>query len=374
MYLGECRDLGVPDPARPTSTPASWRSPVENGRRALRPRAPSRTSARARSSRCSRVRKELGRIDSLYTLCEQVDQRLVNKRPLESLVEGRRVRLARAAAGAVPSRRARLFAAVDKAIEHGSRHQRDRRTRATSQLLRRAATRARDRRAIPLPGRRAVDRDAAARVREGSARPLHERPSARALHRGAEDLRRAAHRASSPARSPTSGSAASSAACARSRRRRATAWRSSCSTTSPAASRSSSFRRPSASTAILIAADAMLLVRGKFEKDEESARLVATELQPISLLRERTTREVVIHLTGLAGRNTMRGARGAAVAASRRPPRLAGARREATTATSRCASAPTSRSACDRPKAGRGSGTAVRSRIGRPAVWRWQCR
>jgi DNA polymerase-3 subunit alpha len=50
----------------------------------------------------------------------------------------------------------------------------------------------------------------------------------------------------------------------------------------------------------LIAADAMLLVRGKFEKDEESARLVATELQPISMLKERTTREVVIHLPGSA--------------------------------------------------------------------------
>ena len=46
----------------------------------------------------------------------------------------------------------------------------------------------------------------------------------------------------------------------------------------------------------LIAADAMLLVRGKFEKDDESARIVATELQPISMLKERTTREVVIHL------------------------------------------------------------------------------
>jgi len=48
----------------------------------------------------------------------------------------------------------------------------------------------------------------------------------------------------------------------------------------------------------LIAADAMVLVRGKFEKDDESARLVATELQPISMLKERTTREVVIHLRG----------------------------------------------------------------------------
>src|SRR4030095_9823851 len=54
----------------------------------------------------------------------------------------------------------------------------------------------------------------------------------------------------------------------------------------------------------LIAADAMLLVRGKFEKDDESARIVATELQPISMLKERTTREVVIHLQ-VPTRNTL---------------------------------------------------------------------
>ena len=42
-----------------------------------------------------------------------------------------------------------------------------------------------------------------------------------------------------------------------------------------------------------IAADAMLLVRGKFEKDEESARIVATELHADRALKERTTREVV---------------------------------------------------------------------------------
>jgi DNA polymerase-3 subunit alpha len=47
----------------------------------------------------------------------------------------------------------------------------------------------------------------------------------------------------------------------------------------------------------VIAPDAMLLVRGKFEKDDESARIVATELQPISLLQERTTKEVAIHLS-----------------------------------------------------------------------------
>ena len=46
----------------------------------------------------------------------------------------------------------------------------------------------------------------------------------------------------------------------------------------------------------LVESDAMLLVRGKLEKDEESARIVATELMPIATLKERTTKEVIIHL------------------------------------------------------------------------------
>ena len=44
----------------------------------------------------------------------------------------------------------------------------------------------------------------------------------------------------------------------------------------------------------------MVLVRGKFEKDDESARVVATELLPIATLQERTTKEVVIHLAAQA--------------------------------------------------------------------------
>ena len=97
----------------------------------------------------------------------------------------------------------------------------------------------------------------------------------------------------------------------------------------------------------LIAADAMLLVRGKFEKDDESARLVATELQPISLLKERTTREVVIHLQRAPSRNTFE-------ALAELLSRHRGDRRVLLELDVKknggpgCASAPTSRSACAR--------------------------
>jgi len=57
----------------------------------------------------------------------------------------------------------------------------------------------------------------------------------------------------------------------------------------------------------LVVDDAMLLVRGKFEKDEETSRFVASEITPLDLVRERAVREVQIHLHGSgAGRDAMR--------------------------------------------------------------------
>ena len=47
----------------------------------------------------------------------------------------------------------------------------------------------------------------------------------------------------------------------------------------------------------------MVLVRGKLERDDESARILATEIAPIDTVRERMAREVAIHLTGPADRH-----------------------------------------------------------------------
>jgi DNA polymerase-3 subunit alpha len=48
----------------------------------------------------------------------------------------------------------------------------------------------------------------------------------------------------------------------------------------------------------LIADDAMLFVRGKYERDEESSRLVATEILSLDAVRDRAVREVEIRVTG----------------------------------------------------------------------------
>jgi DNA polymerase III subunit alpha len=72
------------------------------------------------------VRERTGAITSLHQLCEELDLRLVNKRVLEALVKSGACD--KLIPGGVPVTlgRARLFAAVDSAIEHGARTQRDR--------------------------------------------------------------------------------------------------------------------------------------------------------------------------------------------------------------------------------------------------------
>ena len=51
----------------------------------------------------------------------------------------------------------------------------------------------------------------------------------------------------------------------------------------------------------------MLLVRGKFERDDETSRLVVTEMTPLDVVRDRAVREVEIRLKGTGlGKDAMR--------------------------------------------------------------------
>ena len=125
LYLGECRDRGVavlgPDI---NSSQATFTVCPEGVRFGL---AAVKNVGEGAIASMLAYRDRVGRIDSLFDLCEHIDLRLVNKRVLESLAK----------AGAFDSlgtpddmpareRRARLAATVDRAIEHGNRRQRDR--------------------------------------------------------------------------------------------------------------------------------------------------------------------------------------------------------------------------------------------------------
>jgi DNA polymerase-3 subunit alpha len=72
------------------------------------------------------VRQQIGRITSLHQLCEEIDLRLVNKKVLEALVKSGACDGLIPAGVSLGAGRAMLAGAVDSAIEHGGRTQRDR--------------------------------------------------------------------------------------------------------------------------------------------------------------------------------------------------------------------------------------------------------
>ncbi len=129
LYLGECRDRGIPvlppdineSELRFTVTPQG----VRFGLTAIK-----NVGEGAIESMLAARRELGGRIHSLHQLCEALDLRLVNKRVFEALIKAGAVDslVPPAETDPLPLRatRARLTAAIDAAVEHGARVQRDR--------------------------------------------------------------------------------------------------------------------------------------------------------------------------------------------------------------------------------------------------------
>ena len=301
MYLGECRDLGIPIlPPDVNSSELAFTVVKEGVRFGL---AAVKNVGEGAILSILGVRREYGRIDSLHTLCECADLRLVNKRVLESLIKaGALDSIPCGDDRSVRARRACLFAAVDKCIEHGGRHQRDR-DKGQSQLFG-AATE--DGPVFPVQLADAPPWTEAQQLAyEKEALGFY--MSGHPLERHAEELklfgaRRLAELTSSEADIWVGGIVSGLRPLKTKKGDRMAVFM----LEDIAGSLEVVvFPETFAKHASMIEADAMLLVRGKFEKDEESARMVATELLPISALRERTTREVIIHLpNGQQGRTT----------------------------------------------------------------------
>ncbi|MBA3884424.1 MAG: DNA polymerase III subunit alpha [Acidobacteria bacterium] len=291
MYLGECRDMGIPiltPDVNASQLPFTVeKSGVRFGLGAVR------NVGEGAVLSVLAVRRELGRIDSLYTLCEQCDLRLVNKRVLESLAKAGALDSLIPEGASIAAGRACLFAAVDKAIENGGRHQRDR-DKGQSQLFGGGID---DEASAPPPLPNAPPWTEMQQL-AGEKEALGLYMSGHPLDRFAADLktfraRRVAELTTSEA-DVWAGGIVSGLRPLKTKK----------------GDRMAVFMLDDVGGAVevvvfpeafgkhghLVEADAMLLVRGKFEKDEESARLVATELMPVSALKERTTREVAIHL------------------------------------------------------------------------------
>jgi len=126
LYLGECRDMNVPILAPDLNTSDVHFTVTDEGvRYGL---AAIKNVGESAIASIIESRQEGGRLSSLNRMCENVDLRLVNKRVLESLVKAGALdfMLPDASIDSVGQGRAQLLAAVDPSIEHGSRRQRNR--------------------------------------------------------------------------------------------------------------------------------------------------------------------------------------------------------------------------------------------------------
>jgi len=124
LYLGECRERGIPvlppdvneSELRFTVTPTG----VRFGLTAIK------NVGEGAIDSLLGVRRAKGRIKSLQALCEDLDLRLFNKRVFESLAKAGALDALAGVTGHPRDIRPRLVAAVDVACEYGARLQRDR--------------------------------------------------------------------------------------------------------------------------------------------------------------------------------------------------------------------------------------------------------
>ncbi len=125
MYLGEARERGIPV-LPPDINQSQLRFTVEEKGVRYGLTAIKNVGEGAIDS-LLKVRATQGKITSLHALCEDLDLRLFNKRVFESLAKaGALDSLAAGVTGHPRETRPRLIAAVDAACEYGARQQRDR--------------------------------------------------------------------------------------------------------------------------------------------------------------------------------------------------------------------------------------------------------
>jgi DNA polymerase-3 subunit alpha len=330
LYLGECRERGVPV-LPPDINESQLRFTVEPGGVRFGLTAIKNVGEGAVESLLE-VRKKQGRITSLVGLCEDLDLRLVNKRVFESLTKaGAFDSLVRGQAGcdSLPTLalRPRLMAAIDAACEHGVRVQRDK-NEGQAQLfgaldgedVNSLTSGADGVRAAPLPeatpwseteqlnfeketmglywSGHPVDRYAAD-LKEFGARAtgeLAERPGS--IDPGAP-IPQSGDAWGPNGRKPIEPDTSVGgiiAACRQLKTRKGDRMAVFTVEDSQGGVEVIAFPETYQRSAALIETGTLVLVRGKLERDDESVRVLASEIAPLDSVRERVTREVKIRL------------------------------------------------------------------------------
>jgi len=305
LYLAECRDLGVPVlPPDINQSQLQFVVQPDGVRFGL---GAVKGAGEGAIASVLETRAALGgSIQSIFMLAEHVDLRLVNKKVLESLIKaGAFDALAPAGRASYLAWRPRLLASLDRVLDHGGRHQKDRDQGQTQLFAPEAdATGTQDEAALPET-RPWSETEALTFEKEALGLYMSGHP----LQRYADVLRAVgARRLEDLAQSENDCAIGGIVTGVRQlKTKRGDRMAVFMLEEEAAKVETVVFPETFAKCGHLIADDAMLLVRGKFERDEESLRMVAAELTPLDVVRERTVREVQVELAGRGlGRDLMR--------------------------------------------------------------------
>jgi DNA polymerase-3 subunit alpha len=330
MYLGEARERGVPV-LPPDINQSQLRFTVEPHHGVRFGLTAIKNVGDGAIESLLEVRKKQGQIASLHALCEDLDLRLVNKRVFEGLIKaGACDSLALGTPyESLPSSvlRPRLMAAIDQACEYGARLQRDR-DEGQAQLFG----------ALFDDGKGASDTTAADHTLRLPDAPAWSESEQLAFEKETLGLYWSGHpvdrfasalrdlgaksvvdladaQPSAPAETwgpggrkplePDTTIGGIIAACRQLKTKKGD--RMAVFTLEDAFGSIEIVVFPEAyqRSASLIETGTMVLVRGKLERDEETVRILASEIAPIEAARERVAREVAIHLRQPADRNTL---------------------------------------------------------------------
>ncbi|HEV2492432.1 MAG TPA: DNA polymerase III subunit alpha [Terriglobia bacterium] len=116
FYLNECRDMGIN--ILPPDVNSSQHAFTPDGASIRFGLTAIKNVGEAAIQSVEAARARLGRFDSIFQFCENVDLRLLNKRVIESLIKA-------GAFDSLGARRAQMMAVLDRAMELGARRQRE---------------------------------------------------------------------------------------------------------------------------------------------------------------------------------------------------------------------------------------------------------
>jgi DNA polymerase-3 subunit alpha len=324
LYLGECRALGVPVlPPDINSSELAFTVTPDGVRFGL---GAVKNVGEAAALALIDARRRAGGVRSLYRLCEQLDSKQVNRRVFESLVKAGALD---SLAGGVPALaglpapalRSRLFSAVEKALEHGTRSRRDR-DQGQTQLFAGFGGGMDEGAALDceLPDAPAWTE---AEQLAGEKESLGLYWSGHPIERYLSELQAIGARSIADLTGPDEGGPEGGPPAPRTvevtvggiigavrplKTRKGDRMAAFALDDLHGSLEVVAFAETFAKAASLIQTDSMVLVKGKFERDEETSRLMASEIVGIDVAREKAARQVAIRLAMPPhGRKTVEG-------------------------------------------------------------------